>query len=177
MAAHGLDNNIQALKRWAVVSQQVLGSDTPMPADYQSWAQANPTAATAISDADSQLHQLLSNQAPSALKLAALTGEWSDVAPTAEERAESARAERIEQLLADGNPFGAPGRYEGETFIPPVQGNLTKAMLLREVDPALADRLEAEAKPAMQMPGVITEEEAARINARLQATANPQPAI
>lgn len=61
---------------------------------------------------------------------------------------DEARQARIDELTRDGNPYGQAGYYQGEEFVAPVQGNLTKAMMLEELDPALAARLKQQAQPA-----------------------------
>ena len=60
--------------------------------------------------------------------------------------ADEQRSARIEQLVA-AQPWGTPGRYEGEQFIPGQSGNVTQQMELQSLDPALAQRLQAEAQP------------------------------
>jgi len=174
MASHGLDSNVSVLRRWGAVAQQFLGGDAPLPVDYTAWAADNTTASMQMQQADPELMMLLSNQAPSSLKIQALTGEWSAEAPTTEQRADAAVQAQIAELTNNGeyNPYGKAGFYtESGEFTPPQQGNLTKAMLLEQLQPELAAQLKAEAQPAMPSmpPGALSEEAAARINAALAA--------
>lgn len=76
---------------------------------------------------------------------------------------DEARQAEIEQLVSQ-QPFGTPQRYEqtadGEWItVPGTPGNLTAAMRLQVLDPALANRLKAAATPAA--PSQITEGDAA----------------
>ena len=61
---------------------------------------------------------------------------------------DQARAAEIESLLANGNPFGAQGRYaEDGSYTPPVAGDMTKALRLQILDPAKAEQLKLQANP------------------------------
>ena len=64
--------------------------------------------------------------------------------------ADEQRQARIEQLAAS-NPFGTPGQYVGQgdeaTYVPGQPGNVTAQLELQTLDPALAQRLQAEAQP------------------------------
>jgi hypothetical protein len=64
--------------------------------------------------------------------------------------ADEQRQARIEQLMA-AQPFGTPGQYVGQgdeaTYVPGQEPNLTMQMELMQLDPALAQRLQAEAQP------------------------------
>ena len=185
MAAHGLDNNITILHRWGAAAHNVFGSDQPLPTDFEEWAKSNQSLALRLQAFDAELSALLTNQAPSALKLAALTGSLADETPTAEELAEQQRVSQIEELLSQGNPWGQAGRYEEQNgeqiFVPPTQGNMTNAYILDSLDPALSAKLKQESQPAAVLPpGALTEEAAARINAQLAANqsarlAQPSP--
>jgi hypothetical protein len=174
MASHGLDSNVSVLRRWGAVAQQFLGGDAPLPVDYTAWAADNITAAMQMEQADPELVSLLSNTAPSSLKVQALTGEWSAEAPSAEQRADAAVQAQIDALTNNGqfNPWGKAGFYtESGEFVPPQQGNLTAALQLESLSPELAAQLKAEAQPAMPTmpPGALSAEAAARINSALAA--------
>lgn len=123
-----------------------------------------------LQEQDPELLQLLSGNAPASLEAAVLSGSWPAVAPTLQQQADTAKQQQVEALLANGNPFGSVGRYEGDQFIPGEPGNLTAAMALQALDPDLAARLQAEATPAAPQQG-LSAEAAARINAQLIATA------
>ena len=60
---------------------------------------------------------------------------------------EEAKANQINAILANGNPWGSPGRYEGDTYIEPVAPNLTAAFHLESLDQALSDQLKLQANP------------------------------
>ena len=60
---------------------------------------------------------------------------------------EEQNKEQVAAILAHGNPYGTLGRYEGDEFIPPTQGNFTAQMQLQALDPAMAARCKAELVP------------------------------
>ena len=64
--------------------------------------------------------------------------------------ADEQRSARIEQLVA-AQPFGTPGQYVGQgdeaTYVPGQPGNVTQHLEHPRLDPALAQRLQAEAQP------------------------------
>ena len=66
---------------------------------------------------------------------------------------EEQNADRIAQLTAERNPYGAPGRYEtneaGESvYVEPIKPNLTACLELESLNAELAAKLKAQAAPA-----------------------------
>lgn len=146
----------QMLKRWAA---QFPG--TRMPDDINDITLGQRDE---LMRKDPELHDLLAGKATAELELAAIDGSFAD-SYEAPSQAHLNAAE-VDKLIADG-AFPRDGYYEGEKYIEPHPGNLTAQMRIAQLDP---QRYEAEmlrAKPPAPVPGAITEEEAARINARL----------
>lgn len=83
----------------------------------------------------------------------AIQAELRRMVPRTEEEQQQAR---IDQILSQGNPWGEPARYEerdGQSvYIPPTQGSFTNQMLLLQLSPETAARLQAEATPAAADP-------------------------
>jgi hypothetical protein len=130
------------LTRWAAFAP---GTRMPDSVDELEFSQR-----AALQTADADLFALLANQAPAELELAAMNGSLATAAPTQQELQDAAKAAQIQQILdtTNGNPWGQPGYYEGDTFVPPLPANLTQAFTLESLDPQLAARLKAEATPA-----------------------------
>lgn len=64
---------------------------------------------------------------------------------------DEAKQAEIKAILANGNPWGAQGRYEGDTYIEPVAPNLTAAFQLAALDQQLSDQLKLQANPPQQV--------------------------
>jgi hypothetical protein len=133
------------LRRWIAAC-----GDLPYPTDAK---QISVDLALKLQMADAELLQILQGTAPASLELAVLEGTLADAAPTQEERADAATAARIAELTAT-NPFGQAGFYtEQGDLVPPVAGNMTAALELESLDPALAAQLKAAAQPAAAQQG------------------------
>ena len=170
---HGLDNSPAVLRRWGAAMQRLSGGDAPLPNNFQEWSKRNVSAAMELRDVDAELYQLLSGEAPSQLKLAAITGDWAAEAPSDEQRQSAARQQQIAELMAQGNPWGTPGKYVGNesdpggmTYQEAVPGSLTNQLLIEGLDRDLAARLKAEASVSAPTP----EQEFATRQAAAQAT-------
>jgi hypothetical protein len=137
--------NASTLSRWMQFSP-----GTRMPDDIK---ELDMSAQFALQQADGELYALLSGVAPAELEIAALNNALAASAPTAEQKQDAATAARIAELTAT-NPFGQAGYYneQGE-LVPPVAGNMTAAMELKSLNPALAAQLEAAAQPAAAQQG------------------------
>lgn len=147
MSTHGLNSNPAILRRWSALSQEIMGADSALPADWSGWAAANPTTATHLAQRDPELVQLLEGSAPAGLMADALTGHFAPVPPDPAAQAEAAQAARIEQLMA-ANPWGVPGRYlESGEFIAPVEPNLTAQLELATLAPDLYAQQQAIHQP------------------------------
>jgi hypothetical protein len=135
------------LKRWIAAT----GGDLPYPSSPD---QIGVDLGLRLQQTDPELFQIVSGAPiPASLELAVMDGTLADVAPSQQERADAATAARIEELTAS-NPFGQAGYYneQGE-LVPPVAGNMTAAMELKSLNPALAAQLEAAAQPAAAQQG------------------------
>ena len=106
-----------------------------MPEDWATFSKTNPEDAIRMRVKDPELVSLLNNNAPAQLKAEALTGNFPDVAPTEQERAEAQRRARVQEIF-DQKPFGGNGR--------PV--NMSLCLELAKLDPALHAQLEANFK-------------------------------
>jgi hypothetical protein len=145
----------QMLTRW-----KAFAPGTRMPDSIEELDYAHQMA---LGEADPELFALLANQATAELELAAISGELAAAAPTAQERADAAKAARIAELV-DAQVFGVPGRYEGDQFIAGKPSNLTGMLELQALDPELAAKLQAQAQPPVHQPGTLTAEGAAFVN-------------
>lgn len=160
---HQLDNCLPLLRRWAALN------DGPMPSDWGDFKRSQTSVAMEVARRDPDLVALLSGSAPAALRLAALTGELPDSAPTAEEQATASRTAEITKILeaSDGNPYGSPSYYDEEgKFVPGRPGNMTLSMQLEAIDPSMAAQLKLNATPAAPAEG-MSAEQVAFVNAEL----------
>ena len=82
--------------------------------------------------------------------------------------AEDRNAERVEWLKSQ-KPFGVPGRYEGENFIPAQPPNMTLAFELEALAPEVAAEMKAEATPAPPSEEQIYQQKQAAAQAQAEA--------
>lgn len=148
--SHGLDSCIPLLRRWAA------HTDAPLPTDWESFSKANLAEAMRIQQADPQLVSLLNGTAGALLRADALEGKIDVAPPSAEEQQRAAVKAQVDELVASA-PWGRPGRYEGDEYIAPTQGNYTNQMMLRALAPDVAERMAAEAAPAAADPEALFE--------------------
>jgi len=139
------------LRRWITAC-----GDLPYPSSAD---QIGVDLALKLQMVDPELLLILQgSNLPASLELAVLEGTLADAAPTQQERADAAKAARIEELTTS-NPFGTPGYFDADgELVPPVPGNTTAAFELESLDPALAARLRAEAQPAAATIGMSAEQ-------------------
>ena len=128
--SHGLSSNVACLKRWAQNNPEL-----PMPEDWDTFRRQFPNDAVRMQIADPELVSLLNNSASADRRADALSGSFPDVAPTAQEREESARRARVQEIF-DQKPLGGDGQ----------PANISLCLELMKLDPALFARLEAEKK-------------------------------
>ena len=137
--------SLATLRRWIAAC-----GDLPYPSSAD---QIGVDLALKLQMADPELLQILQGNAPASLELAVLEGTLADAAPTQQERADAAKAARIEELTA-ANPFGKAGYFnEQGDLVPPTQGNMTAALELEALNPELAAQLKAAAQPAAAQQG------------------------
>ena len=137
---------LQMLKSAATLRRWIAAcGDLPYPTDAK---QISVDLALKLQMADAELLQILQGTAPASLELAVMEGTLADAAPTQQEQQDAATAARIEELIAS-NPFGRAGFYDEQgDLVPPVAGNMTAALELESLNPALAAQLKAAAQPA-----------------------------
>jgi len=116
---------------------------------------------------DPELFSLLAGTANAELEMAALNGSLSDTALTPAQRQEATNAARIAALV-ESLPYGTPGHYEGETYIPGQPSNLTAQFELESLAPQLAAQLKTAATPPAPQQG-LTQEGANFVNQQLFA--------
>lgn len=131
---HGLDNQVNVLRRWA------KHFDGAMPPDFATWAQRNPEQAIKLEINDADLYNLLKGTASAALRADALSGKFSALPPDAEEVAIKQRTAQVNELLAL-NPFGGKDD-QGK----PIKPNFTAQMQLAEVAPKIYEQKKAAAE-------------------------------
>lgn len=147
------------LARWAQFSP-----GTRMPDDIK---ELPLTQQAALSNADPELHALLGNTANAELELAAMSGTFSDsyTAPSADQL----RAARVQEILAQ-NPGGTLGHYdEAGNYVEGKPANMSLMLELSSLDQTAWQQQEMIRKPPAPVPGALTAEEAARVNARVAA--------
>ncbi len=136
--AHGLENCVSVLRRWASVS------DGPLPSDWASFRAVAPTEAMHIEMRDPELVGLLSGKASAGLRADALVGKLAAVAPTLESQQQAAIAEQVRQLT-ESNPYGQAGYQKPDgSHVEPVGGNLTNALRLEQIAPDVAAKMRKE---------------------------------
>jgi hypothetical protein len=115
-----------------------------------------------LQDRDPELFALLSGTAPAELELAAIQGALAAAPATPQERQQQEVAEQIQAILErnQGNPYGAVGRYEGETYIEPRPMNTTDSFLLESLDSRLAAQLKLQATVMPKGNGLSAEDAA-----------------
>lgn len=159
--AHGLDNCIAVLRRWASVS------DGPLPGDWASFRTGSPTEAMQIELRDPELVGLLSGRASAGLRADALMGKLPEAAPTLEARRQADIKEEVRQLTAT-NPYGQEGYYKPDgSYVEPVGRNLTDVLKLERLAPDVAAEMRQAAEPKGDS-AAMSQAEAERINAEVQ---------
>jgi hypothetical protein len=153
------------LARWAQFSP-----GTRMPDDIK---ELPLTQQAALSNADPELHALLGNTANAELELAAMSGALADVAPDPQALKDAATRAEVDRLIAEG-AFPTQGYYRelpnGESeYVAPTPGNITSQLLIAQLDPQRYESEMMKANPPAPVPGALSAEAAARVNARVAA--------
>jgi hypothetical protein len=130
-----------------------------------------------LAEKDPQFLALWTGTADAAVEAAVLDGSWGDAPPEPLTPAQQSAA-RVQEILAQmPNPYGQLGSYDAAgNYSQPVPANVTLAMELAALDPALSAKLKAEAAPPAAQTG-LTQEQANFVNAeaaRLRAEAMNQ---
>ena len=146
--SHGLDSCIPLLRRWSA------HTDAPLPTDWNSFRQTNLAEALRLTEVDPELVSLLNGTAGAALRADALQGSINAAPPTAEQLRDEAMSAQIDALMAS-NPWGTPGRYEGDQYIPPTEGNMTAQFQLAALAPEIAEKMQKVSAPAAVDPAAL----------------------
>jgi hypothetical protein len=120
-----------------------------------------------LAEKDPEFLTLWTGTADAAVEAAVLDGTWGD-APPAPPTQEQQSAARVQEILAAmPNPYGQLGSYDAAgNYTEPVQPNLTLALELEALDPAMASQLKAAAAPPAAQAG-MTAEQAAWVNSEM----------
>jgi len=134
-------------------------------------AELNTTELMRLQQADPDLAALVMGTATASLELQVLEGNFSDTytAPTPEQL----KAQRVQEILAQ-NPGGQNGYYRqlpdgSSEYVQPQEANMSLMLELSQLDHDAWQQQEAIRKPPAPVEGVITADEAARINAAVAA--------
>ena len=123
---HGLSTNTTVLQRWAQHNPEL-----PLPGDWDEFKSKFPEQSIRMEIEDPELTSLLKNTASAKLRAEAISGDFSAVAPTQQEREEEARRIRVQEIF-DQKPFGGDGR----------PANVSLCLELAKLNPALHQQLE-----------------------------------